>query len=374
MKVLYIPSWYPTKQNPLSGSFFLEQIKLLEDFCDVEVLYPRMVGLRDYFFDNKNDEVISPPSATQTKYLRIPKFPSFLGYASVENSFKKIIKSYVPDIIHAHSVIWGGYFAVKLGRKYKIKTIVTEHTVPYQLEQFTEYQRKKIKWTIENATIASSVSSYGIRCMAIVAPNLYPKVVGNFVDERLFTISPKENDTFKILTVGGKEWKKDLFTFLESLKILSKKTSDFLATIVCLNKYSVSDVISYLENHQLMSKCNILTQVERNRMPELYQSHDVFVSTSITESFGISMVEAMMCGKPVISTRNGGAEDFVTEENGVLVPIRNALAISENLLNIKLSKKKFKPEQIRNSVLGRFGSVAFSKKHLELYNDALKRV
>ncbi len=86
------------------------------------------------------------------------------------------------------------------------------------------------------------------------------------------------------------------------------------------------------------------------------------------------MVEAMMCGKPVISTRNGGAEDFVMEENGILVPIRDALAISKNLLNIKLSKRKFEPQQIRNSVVGRFGSRAFGKKHLELYNDALNRV
>lgn len=372
MKVLFIPSWYPTTQNPLAGSFFLEQAKLLGNFCDVKVLFPRVVGIKDYLSENKDDKVISPPPAIQVKYLRIPRLSSYSGYISVKRGFEKIIEDFVPDIIHAHSVIWGGYFAVKLGKKYNIKTVVTEHTVPYQLERLMKFQRRKIKWTLENATVAASVSNYGVRCMAVVAPNLNPKVVGNFVDEKLFTISPKKNGTFKILTVGGKEWKKDLFTFLKSLKYLSQKTNDFLVTIVCLNKRDISDAINYLEQHQLISKCNILTQVERAKMPELYQSHDVFVSTSITESFGISMVEAMMCGKPVISTRNGGAEDFITDKNGILVTIKDAQAIAENLLRIRSNEFFFEPEQIRKSVINRFGCESFSQRHLELYNEVLR--
>ena len=47
----------------------------------------------------------------------------------------------------------------------------------------------------------------------------------------------------------------------------------------------------------------------------MYQSLDVFAITSYQEGLGISGLEAMACGVPVVSTRCGGPEDFV--ENGV---------------------------------------------------------
>ncbi len=48
-------------------------------------------------------------------------------------------------------------------------------------------------------------------------------------------------------------------------------------------------------------------------------SADVFICTSISETFGIAIREALMCGVPVISTKNGGAEDIINYKNGFLV-------------------------------------------------------
>ena len=52
---------------------------------------------------------------------------------------------------------------------------------------------------------------------------------------------------------------------------------------------------------------------------KIYNKTDVFVTTSKAEAFNMPPLEAMACGKPVISTNFGGMTDFITEENGWLL-------------------------------------------------------
>jgi glycosyltransferase involved in cell wall biosynthesis len=60
--------------------------------------------------------------------------------------------------------------------------------------------------------------------------------------------------------------------------------------------------------------------------------HDVMVFPSLFEGFGLVILEAMSQGLPVITTPNTGAPDFVSDgEDGFIVPIRDAEAITERL-------------------------------------------
>jgi len=52
---------------------------------------------------------------------------------------------------------------------------------------------------------------------------------------------------------------------------------------------------------------------------KLYNNSDVFVCPTRAESFGIPMIEAMACGKPVITTDFGGQTDFVDNTNGWII-------------------------------------------------------
>ena len=65
---------------------------------------------------------------------------------------------------------------------------------------------------------------------------------------------------------------------------------------------------------------NFLGSCERTDLPKFYQSIDLFVLPSTQEGLAIVGLEAMACGKPVISTRCGGPEEYIKDYgNGVLV-------------------------------------------------------
>ena len=64
----------------------------------------------------------------------------------------------------------------------------------------------------------------------------------------------------------------------------------------------------------------------------LMQSCDVFVLPSIVEGRALVQQEAMVCGLPLIATRNAGADDLIEEgKTGFLLPIRSPESIAEKI-------------------------------------------
>ncbi len=73
----------------------------------------------------------------------------------------------------------------------------------------------------------------------------------------------------------------------------------------------------------------------RADVEQVYAAADVFVCPSDFESFGKANLEAMACGKPVVSARRGGPSETVVDGvSGFLVDSGDADALSENVLKL----------------------------------------
>jgi glycosyltransferase involved in cell wall biosynthesis len=99
---------------------------------------------------------------------------------------------------------------------------------------------------------------------------------------------------------------------------------------------------------------------------------DVFVLSSTFETFGVVLIEALACGKPVIATKSGGPEDIVNPKNGYLVPIKDVSALAKIMENIYLNIDKFDPYLIRKDCLSRFGEDAFVPRLHSIYTRLLR--
>lgn len=72
-----------------------------------------------------------------------------------------------------------------------------------------------------------------------------------------------------------------------------------------------------------------------NELVELYQHALCFVLSSDEEGLGIVIQEAMACGRPVVSTRSGGPETLIVDdETGILTPVDDAEALRDGMLRL----------------------------------------
>jgi len=79
----------------------------------------------------------------------------------------------------------------------------------------------------------------------------------------------------------------------------------------------------------------VRTLGSRNDVSALMQSMDLLIVNSITEPFGLVIVEAMACGTPVLAAAVDGIPEIIEhEQNGWLVPPRNETALADALVQL----------------------------------------
>ncbi len=121
-------------------------------------------------------------------------------------------------------------------------------------------------------------------------------------------------------------------------------------------------------------KVTFLGHVPDEVLRDLYATCDVFVAPSHYESFGLILLEAMDCAKPVVACAAGGPLDIVIPEaTGLLVPPRDADALAHAILHLASSREtRIEMGQAgRRRLLERFTHLTMARGFQAAYRRAL---
>ena len=121
----------------------------------------------------------------------------------------------------------------------------------------------------------------------------------------------------------------------------------------------------------IQDKVRFLGMLPRQEVRNLLQRSHVLLSSSYVETFGVSIIEAMACGRPVIATRSGGPNDFVNDENGLLVPPGDVESLSKAMSYVKRNYSKYNSREIRNYCVRRFGKRAVASDLENAYREVV---
>src|SRR5699024_8490040 len=97
---------------------------------------------------------------------------------------------------------------------------------------------------------------------------------------------------------------------------------------------------------------------------------DVFVSSSIEEGFPNVIGEAMACQTPCVVT-DAGDSDYIVGDTGIVVPLRDSIALSEEIINIINKHKELHRElclKARKRIIEELDFLKISIEYENLYN------
>lgn len=362
LKVLFITAWYPTEEQPVEGMFVREHAKAVRLYDDVVILHcaglnPNLKGL--WQLEQETDESLTEGIPTYRVWYRrspVPKTSYLVYLRSVLQSFRRIAaQGFRPDIIHAH-VYKAGVPAVLTGKFYRLPTVITEHYTVFPMRTLSKTEATKARLAFTFADRVCTVSQFLLDAIQSYGIKAEFKVVPNVVNTQLFYPKKKRpNSPSKDIAYISmlSQHRKGLDYLLRALGLLREKRSDFHLHVI-----GEGPLREYYENLvRVLGLEDFVTfygRLPTEQSAALLRKSHLFVLPSLFENFSVATAEAMATGTPVLATRCGGPEEFVTDDVGLLVPPGDAEALYKGLDYMLDHLERFSPDQISRYVTERF--------------------
>ena len=271
-----------------------------------------------------------------TKGINLPGIRGLMFKNNAKKELEDLIKKEDIDIIHGHYLFPAGAAAVEVGNKHNIKTYVTAHgSDMFELYKSKPFMRPTIKKVLKNADGIFAVSK-ALR-QEIIATGVSgiaekTKLSWNSVDITKFSL--KDDDSFKkefglfdkpiVLFVGNLIKRKNVGALLEAKKIAK---SDYYLVIVGDGPLS-KKLRKKVEDENIP---DVIFTGSRTDVENIIPNCDFLVLPSFSESFGLVLIEALACGKPVIGSDVGGISEIINDDVGLLVNPNDISLISNSI-------------------------------------------
>ncbi|WP_104470708.1 glycosyltransferase [Acinetobacter indicus] len=311
MKVLHISG------NFIGNKLYQELFKKLSlfninQFVYVPVRNEKHIGLNKFDFPNidiKYDLVLKP-------------YHRFFYFSKIKKITRCLV-DYDFDLIHAHTLFSDGGVAYQLYRKKGINYIVnirnTDINIFYKYFPHLKLFAQEI--LLNSKYIVFLSNSYLKKFIKIIPMEIYLKikdrilVIPNGIHDDFFSKAPcehKSKNNIDIVSIGKLDKNKNMITLLKLIKNLNKNSHNFKLHVIG-DGPEKSNLISFSKNNGISNSVSFYGQLDRNSIIDVLDSSDVFMLLSKNETFGISYIEALSRGLPLIYTKNEGVDGYFDE-------------------------------------------------------------
>ena len=395
MNVLVVSRLYPQPANPVLGIFVEEEVKELARLCNVTVVSPApwspplKIVSKWYDYSQlpvretlKGIEVLRPRTLLLPRNLLFPLY-GFFSYLTLRRWATRTDEDFPIDLIHAHTVYPDGFAAVMLGKALNLPTVVTLHGGDVTLYFQRYFGRKLGLWALSNTDRVIAVSNSLRRTVVeeYGADDDKITVIPNGVDVTRFAPIPQseardrlrlQREAPMVLYVGAITTSKGIGYLLRAYKLLLSGRSEPVQLILLGDGDYEQRARLLASELDIADSVTFVGKRSNEEIPLWMNACDLLVLPSLREGFGVVLVEAMACGKPLVATACGGPEDIVTPQTGILVPPADEVALAQSLRDVLSDETRFLPPVIRQRAVDNYAYDTIAPQILSLYKQALQ--
>lgn len=283
---------------------------------------------------------------------------------------KKIAKEKDIDVVHAHYLLPAGLAGVVAGKKVKKPVVVTAHGT-----DVFRYNRKTfsrlIKYIKDNAEVIV-VSKYLQGLLG------FGKVIYNGVDFEKFYVGLDKDDLRAklhlppgtlLLYVGSLIKEKGVERLIDAFPQILREINDARLLII-----GDGPLRKYLQYKAKGLPVIFLSSKPYNEIPLYMNACDALIVPSTMEGFGLTILEGMAAGLPVIANNIPPFREIIENcRDGLLVNIENKEEFADAILKV-ITDENFRKNLIEHGIekAKQFSWQNVAKKVIEVYEESIK--
>lgn len=387
MKIAVFSDTYIPDINGVATSTRILRNELIKHGHDVLVVTSELPSDSDFEDDPTENILRVPGIELQGLYgYRACNIYSFKGMRELKN--QKI------EIIHCQTEFGIGIFSRLAAEALDIPIVYTYHTMWADYSHYVPVKSNAVSGLVKK--IISRLSKlYGDSCTELIVPsNKTKEALEQYgIDKRMHVIptglelerfDPKNmdvklverlkeeysvKDKFVITFLGRIAQEKSIDIIIEAIEKLIAFRKDFKCLIVGGGP-SLEELTKRVSDDQLTDFISFVGPKDSSLVPAHYHLSNVFVSASLSETQGLTFIEAMASGIPALARVDKNLEDVIRDgENGYFFEtVDELVALLNRMMNEDISRLSNQAYQDAMN----FSSDIFCEKVLDVYQQAIQ--
>ncbi|KAH9917322.1 transferase [Fomitopsis serialis] len=258
------------------------------------------------------------PFPTIASSATLPNFLTFLPY------LRTIVLREGVELIHAHASLSAlGHEGILHAHHMGVRTVFTDHSLFGFDDAASILTNKLLEAALRNVDAAICVSHTG-RENTVLRARLPPEcvyVIPNALVADQFKPDPnaKKTNEVTIVVISRLAYRKGIDLLVATaprICALFPNVKFVIGNDAGADGPKMIDLLQMREKHTLQDRIEMLGSVRHSDVPDVRRANpgSIFLNTSLTESFGIAILEAACAGLYVVATRVGGVPEILPDD------------------------------------------------------------
>jgi glycosyltransferase involved in cell wall biosynthesis len=300
----------------------------------------------DYFVDiGHTCFLVSLEKGSQTKaeeffiHSKIP--PSFLKYPLSVRKVKKIAEKIKPDLTNAHFVPNYGLMGALLGQRPLVVSTWGSDILISPQKSFLH--KLRVKYVLNKAdlittdakVLTQAILDLGIKETKVIESpmGVDESLISDYEKKQLDSSYPQKKKKIVILSNRRLEPIYDLITLLKAVPLVIREAKKMVKFVIGGEGSEKNRLMQLTRDLKVEEYVEFKGELSREDLINCYKASDIYISTSLSDSTSVSLLEAMALGSlPIVTDIPGNGEWIENKKNGFLFPISDQHALARQIV------------------------------------------